>query len=98
VILRLSPRALSDIDDALAYLRSESPKAAEALSERFDEVFARLSIFPATGRLTSKTSMRCANTLPFPYLIFYKTSRDLIEIVAVQHGARNPRSMPARPR
>lgn len=38
------------------------------------------------------------NTEPYPYLVYYRVLRAEIEIVAIRHGARNPRSMPARPR
>ena len=54
--------------------------------------------FPLAGRATNRRHTRLVNTAPYPYLVFYRILRDEIEIVAIRHGARSPRSMPARPR
>ena len=93
---RLAPSAISDIEAILQRLKAESPMGAIAVADRFDEVFRAVENFPGFGKRTSRKGMRCANTHPYPFLIFYRTSSSLTEIVAVRHGARNPRSMPAR--
>jgi toxin ParE1/3/4 len=95
---RLAASAVSDVDDILKHLRSESPSGAESVADRFDEVFRSIEDFPNLGRVTSRKGMRWKNTHPYPYLVFYKTSPSLTEVVAVRHGARNPKSMPAGPR
>lgn len=94
---RLAPSAISDIDKILQRLKMESPTGATAVAGRFDEVFRAVESFPGLGKRTNRKGMRWTNTHPYPYLIFYRTSSSLTEIVAVRHGARNPRSMPARP-
>jgi plasmid stabilization system protein ParE len=95
---RLAPSAISEIETILQGLAAESAVGAMAVAARFDQVFRKIEDFPAIGKPTNRKNMRCANTHPYPYLIFYKTSSSLIEVVAVRHGARSPRSMPARPR
>jgi plasmid stabilization system protein ParE len=95
---RLAPSAITDIEAILQHLMVESPTGAIAVAARFDEVFRGIEDFPGFGKRTDRKGIRWTNTHPYPYLIFYKTSPSLTEIVAVRHGARNPRSMPARPR
>ena len=95
---RLAPSAISEVEAILQHLMEESPAGATAVAARLDQVFRAIESFPDAGRRTGRKSMRCRNTHPYPYLIFYKTSSSLTEIVSVRHGARNPRSMPARPR
>lgn len=95
---RLAGPAIAEIESILEHVRMESPAGAVALAARLEEVFDMIAGFPGFGRSTSRKGMRCANTHPYPYLIFYRTSPSLTEIVAVRHGARNPKSMPARPR
>jgi toxin ParE1/3/4 len=95
--VRVTPRAASDLDRALTYLRSESPQAADNFRARFVEILEQLTQFD-TSRATRDPRYRILNTHPFPYLIFVRHRGERIDIVAIRHGARNPRSMPARPR
>lgn len=95
--VRVTPQGASDLDRTLTYLRGESPQAAENFRARFSEILEQLTKFD-TSRSTRDPRYRILNTHPFPYLIFLRRRGQKIEIVAIRHGARNPRSMPARPR
>jgi len=92
---RLAPSAVSDVDEILKHLLSISPSGAESVADRFDEVFRSIEDFPHLGRPTSRRDVRWRNTHPHPYIVFYKTSSTWTEVIAVRHGARNPKSMPA---
>jgi toxin ParE1/3/4 len=96
--VRIAPRASREIDAVLDYLSNESPSAAVGFANRLDEVLVKIAHHPLSGRATHRPLTRMANTTPYPYLVFYRTLRHEIEIVAIRHGARNPKSMPARPR
>ena len=96
--VRIAPRASREVDAILDYLASEFPSARTGFAARLDEVLVGIAEFPWTGRSTNRANIRFANASPYPYLVFYRVSRSMVEVVAVRHGARNPRSMPARPR
>ena len=94
----VTPATLAEIDSILRYLKQESPKAAQRFDARLHEVFRSIEAHPLAGRRTNKPKLRLVNTHPYPYLVFYRLRGADIDIVAVRHGARNPRGMPARPR
>lgn len=54
--------------------------------------------YPMTGRETNKPGVRIKNTHPYPYIVFYRVKKMEVVMIRLRHGARNPRSMPARPR
>ena len=94
----VTPEALADIDSIMEYLKRESPKTAQRFDTRLHEVFRSIEEHPSAGRRTNKPQLRLVNTRPYPYLVFYRLRRADVVVLAVRHGARNPRSMPARPR
>jgi len=98
VKVRIAPRASGEIDAIFDYLSRESPSATAGFARRLDEVLSRIAEYPLTSRSTTRRHTRLANTAPYPYLVFYQVLQNEIEVVAVRHGVRNPRSMPARPR
>ncbi|SMH50631.1 type II toxin-antitoxin system RelE/ParE family toxin [Mesorhizobium australicum] len=96
--VRIAPRASREIDAILDYLAVESPSAEVGFATRLDEVLMTIASYPLAGRATNRRHTRLMNTEPYPYLVYYRALRAEIEIVAIRHGARDPRSMPARPR
>jgi toxin ParE1/3/4 len=96
--VRIAPRASREVDAILDYLACQSPSAVAGFAARLDGVLVGIAEFPWTGRVTNRANIRFINTSPYPYLVFYRVSRVVVEVVAVRHGARNPKSMPAKPR
>lgn len=96
--VRVTARASRDFDRILSYLHDQSPSAAARFSSRFFEILDGLADFPLTSRGTDHQRIRYVNTQPFPYLLFLRQREEDVEVVAIRHGARNPKSMPARPR
>lgn len=94
----VTPATLAEIAAILSYLKQESPRAAQRFEVRLNEVFRSIEAHPLAGRTTNKPKLRSVNTHPFPYLVFYRVLAADITVIAVRHGARNPRGMPARPR
>ncbi|WP_187972316.1 type II toxin-antitoxin system RelE/ParE family toxin [Aquibium microcysteis] len=94
--IRLTRAASDEIRDIYGYLPIQSPSARAGFQERLLQVLRDIRDFPETGRATDKTSVRIQNTRPYPSLIYYRTSAS--EVVRVLHGARDPKTLPARPR
>ena len=95
---RLSPAALHDIEEVLQFLSMRSTSAASGFRNRFSEMRRLLGEYPYGGRLTDQDGLRYLNTDPYPYLIFYELIDGEVMILRIMHGARDPRSMPGRPR
>lgn len=96
--LHVTPRAAADIDRLLTELASVSPSGKAAVGERLEAIFAQIAQFPFSGRLTNKQRLLYVNLHPHPYLVFYRVYPNDVRVIAIRHGARNPSSMPARPR
>lgn len=86
--LRYSPRARREIDGILSHIRRSSPYGASSVAARLEELIARIRVFPDLGRKTEVNGVRQINANPYPYVIIYRTSEEMIEIVTVRHSAR----------
>lgn len=98
MMFRIAPEALVDIEMIADYLAIESPSAASGFERRLQELFTTIKGNPNIGRPTFRRQIRFMNTNPYPYLVFYRVRGEEISVLRVMHGARRPRSMPARPR
>jgi toxin ParE1/3/4 len=92
--LRYTLPALADLDATLKSIATHSPKGAQRVQGRIQNVINLLLTHPHIGVRTDDPSIRRINTTPYPYLIFYEVTKDEIIIHAVRHGARDPRDMP----
>jgi len=85
-----SPRATRDIHQIAAYYRSVAdPRIARAIGVRIERVITRLAKNPLSApAVTERPEVRMALVLRYPYKIFYRISRDAIEILHIPaHGA-----------
>jgi toxin ParE1/3/4 len=98
VKIRLTRAASDEIQDIYGYLAIQLPSARAGFEERLLQVLRDIRDFPETGRATDKASVRIRNTRPYPYLIYFRTSASEVVVVRVLHGARDPKTLPARPR
>jgi toxin ParE1/3/4 len=94
VRLRFTPRALSELDEVLTYIRERSPQGADRVQARIEAVTGLLVEYPWSGQPTSNPRVRRVLAAPYPYLVFYEATEDEIIIIGVRHGARDPASMP----
>jgi toxin ParE1/3/4 len=87
-----SPRATRDIHQIAAYYRSVAdPRIARAIGVRIERVITRLARNPLSApAVTERPEVRMALVLRYPYKIFYRISRDAIEILHIRHTARRP--------
>jgi plasmid stabilization system protein ParE len=97
VKVRYTRRARANLDDVLAHVAQDSRAKADRLAARIRAAIKRISSHPGWGRRTDIPEIRQVNTWPFPYLIFYRAGSSELTIIAIRHGSRNPRAMPAKP-
>ena len=97
-------RARLDLEIAIDhYKREAGAEVAGAFVDEVRALFASLAAHPALGSPRyawelDLPGLRAAQLSSYPYLVFYRVSRSAVEVVAVRHGARNPKSMPASTR
>jgi toxin ParE1/3/4 len=93
VKLRYTLRGAAELDQVLGYIEAQSPQGARHVQTRIKVIIELLLQYPRAGRLTSKAGLRRMVVSPYPFLIFYRATRDEIIIHGVRHTARRP-SMP----
>jgi toxin ParE1/3/4 len=90
VNVRFTRRAVAQIDKALAYIETRSPRGAAHLRERVMALESLLHEQPYAGRATSRPDVRRLSANPFPYLIDYRVTANEIIIMRFRHAARRP--------
>jgi plasmid stabilization system protein ParE len=91
---RYTPRALAELDEILTFIKERSPQGAQHVQARIQSITNLLIEHPKSGQAASNPNLRRIAAAPYPYLIFYKVTKEEIVIIAVRHSARNPASMP----
>jgi toxin ParE1/3/4 len=87
-----TPEAIQDREDIYDYVESDSPAAALALDELFQEKAARLLDHPGMGRAGREPGTR-ELVVHENYILVYDETADLVRVLRVLHAARQwPRS------
>ena len=84
--------AVSDLEEIIAYIRVDSPKAAYKMVERINESISRLQYFPESGTIPRDKRLKKLGyriIVVDNYLIFYAIKDNVVEIRRVLHGMRN---------
>jgi len=84
--VRLTPRAIADLDDIRAYLTERNPRGAERVRQRIEQAIATLAEFSKIGRPTHLTGVSVVTVLRYPYLVYYTVSGRELNI---RHAARD---------
>lgn len=88
--IRWSGPALEDICAILEYSREQGEPDAFVgnLYKRIRKPAKRLLLFPRSGRLSGTGETREVRTGNLPYLLQYRVSDDMVEILRVLHTSR----------
>jgi len=92
--IRRNRRFRQDLIDIYAYIHERSPQAAERVLNAIERYTQLLLDMPGIGRRWASPDprlegMRLAVVTPYcNYLIFFRPTRDGIEVLRVVHGAR----------
>jgi toxin ParE1/3/4 len=92
VRIEYSKRAVSDLQNIAAHFaNSDSPQVGGRIVARIEQVVARISNAPESGRLVmQRPGVRVVPLLPFRYKLFYAVRGDTIRIVHIRHTSRRP--------
>jgi toxin ParE1/3/4 len=92
-----SIRALTELDEIIAYIRGQDPVTAQRVAARIDERVGSLLLHPRLGRRGRVAGTR--ELVVAPFIVAYEVTDDLIVVLAVLRARRRwPRSFSRRPR
>lgn len=86
VRVRWSLRARRDIEEIYSYVSADKPEAARRLAEKLMLAGDQLADHPYLGRVARPGELR--ELLVGSYLLIYRVVDDVVDIIAVVHGAR----------
>ena len=90
VKLRYTRKAAAELSEVLDYIAERSPVGERSVAHRLQDMLALIEQYPEIGRPLSRGHLRRLALTPYPYLIFYRITRDGPVIHGVRHSARKP--------
>lgn len=88
--VRGSAPAAEDLEHICEWIERDSPEAARRIARTIFDECGRLKDFPNLGRVSRRMAGWHEVTFtPLPYIVVYRTGRDVIEISRVFHGAQD---------
>ena len=90
--VRFTPSAREHFLSALAYIAADNPAAARRVRDCVEKGLARLAKFPNSGkRIPEFPELVQRELVVTPYRIFYRVENKVLWVVALWHGAQNPK-------
>lgn len=86
-----TPTARRDLSDIGAYIAVDHPINAERVLRGIRRHVQALAANPAMGRSRPEVGEEVRSFPSGTYMIFYRLRRDMLEVLAVVHGARDIR-------
>ncbi len=89
--LRLTRRAVADLDGIADYIKSYDPRAALRVRSAIQDTLRNIAAFPELGRRQDIEGVRKAVTPDYGYLIYYEVDSGSTEIavLTIQHPKRD---------
>lgn len=86
--LEWRPQASADLLEILAYIADDNPDAAQALKDEIEGKAAGLPDHPELYKRSTRIKGLRELVVGSNYIVFYRASADLVEIVNVVHARR----------
>lgn len=90
--IEYAPRAIADRLEIIGYYRdSAGREVAESFELQLSDMIARLLTTPRIGPpVYARSGVRALLLRRFPYKVFYRASREVVQILHIRHTARKP--------
>ena len=88
--IRLTPRAIRDLQGIRAYLIVRSPRGADRVRREINRTIRILAEHPGIGHVSHIIDVRVISTRRYPYLVYHRVTDQELTIVHIRHGARAP--------
>lgn len=86
--IRLTKAAIRDLREVQAYIAADDPRAALRVTSKLEKAIALIGDQPQIGRPISAQSKREWSVPGLPYVIPYRVSDGVIEIIRIYHTSR----------
>ncbi len=90
----LSPAAAQDFEEAAAWYEQHA-RLGERFVERTEEALSRIAAMPELHAMIHQ-NVRGVRVAGFPYNVYYRILNDRIEVLAVFHNKRDPKTWQSR--
>jgi toxin ParE1/3/4 len=84
------PEAEADSLETRDWYERQQPGLGGAFADLLDETVDRIEAMPQMYAVVFR-DVRRVKLRRFPYLIYYRLASELIEVIAVLHGSRDPK-------
>lgn len=85
--IRWTPEAADQLEAHVKHIREDNPEAARALAQAILDRIAQLEAFPSMGRPGERQGTR--ELVAGAYVIVYRLTRGVAEILHIWHGAQD---------
>jgi plasmid stabilization system protein ParE len=87
--VRFTHAARRDLVEILAYTERQYPEVYDVLRLHLRETLQRISEWPESSpRIDGYPDVRAATLGRYPYRIFFRIGREIIDVLHVRHAAR----------
>jgi toxin ParE1/3/4 len=84
------PEAGSDLIETRDWYERQQLGLGEAFADSVDETVDRIEAMPRMYAVVFR-DVRRVKLRRFPYVVYYRVASELIEVIAVLHGSRDPK-------
>jgi toxin ParE1/3/4 len=82
--------ALRDLDEILQYISKNYPTAYGPFEKRLRTIVTRIGTWPESAQeVVQRPNIRSVPFIRYPYKIFYRVLVDRVEVLHVNHSARD---------
>ena len=85
--IRWTTEASDQLEAAVKHIRQDNPTAARDVARAITERIEQLATFPALGRPGEVAGTR--EVIAEPYVVVYRPTEEIIEILYIWHGAQD---------
>ncbi len=87
--VRWTEPAAQDLEQISEYIRRDRPDAATEVARSLFDAADSLSFMPGRGRVGRIPGTRELIVYGLPYIVIYRLTSTMIQILRIYHGARN---------
>ena len=87
--IEIHPEAAAEVQAAYAWYQQHNPSVAAAFLAEVDRAISQISEFPDRWPRFKRGTRRFV-LHKFPFLVVYRKSGGMIQVVAIAHGRRRP--------